>query len=116
LRIGASSSTTRIDCWIIASVLPFVLDIDVPRFHLRGNEHTETSTAAEPISDKHAAAVRQNNGLADRQAKPAAGYFRMLGGLCAEERGEDAISILRRDARALIVYRQLQLAVVGDPR
>jgi hypothetical protein len=33
---------------------------------MRGNEHSETSTAARPISDKHAAAVRQNNGLADR--------------------------------------------------
>jgi hypothetical protein len=40
----------------------------------------------------------------------------MLGGLCAEEGGEDAFSILGRDTRALVVYGQFQLAVVGDPR
>ena len=39
----------------------------------------------------------------------------MLGGLCADQWGEDAFPILRRDARALAVYGQLQFAVVRDP-
>ena len=64
----------------------------------------ETGAAAGPVSDLYAAAMRQNDGLADGQPEPVAGHACLLGRWFAEERFENAFAILGRDARPLILY------------
>ena len=102
-------------CWFNdSSVLAFVVGIQLPRFHRRGYEHAETSAAARPVSDKHAATVGLNNTPADREAEPVAWCVRVHCARFPEEWREDAFTIISRDARPIIVHRELQFAVLGD--
>src|SRR6266849_3049229 len=95
LRIGASSSTTRIlcgvSCRVIGLFLRLVVAIDASRSHWRGQEHAETGTAAGSVVDLDAATMCENDGLADGQAKAVAGHLRLPRRLVADEGLENAL-------------------------
>jgi hypothetical protein len=102
-------------CSLIDSVLSFVFGIQPPQLQRCGYEHTKTSAAGGTVTDEDAATVRLNNAPADRQAEPVAWCVRMRCARFAKEWREDAFAIVSRDARPIIVHRELQLAVLGDP-
>ena len=83
--------------------------------HLRGQEHTETAAAAASVANLDAAAMRQNDRPADGQPEPVPGHLRVPGALVSVARLEDALAVLGGDAGTLVLYRQLQFAVMRDP-
>jgi hypothetical protein len=56
-----------------------------------------------------------NDGLADGQPEPVAGYVRVLGRLLAEEGLENALAISSGDTWPLVFDAQHQFAVIRDP-
>src|SRR5712691_688995 len=115
LRIGGSSSTTRMYCWVIGSILRLEALVDLFGSNRPWDENAKTSATAAAVTDAHAAAVRENNGLTDRQSKTITWYVRLLHRPLAEEGFENASAVLGGDARALVVDRELQFAVGGNP-
>jgi hypothetical protein len=65
--------------------------------------------------DLDAATMCENDGLADGQPEPVAGRLRSLRHPVPEERLEYAFAIPCGDTRPLVLYREHQLAIVGDP-
>jgi hypothetical protein len=90
--------------------------VELTRAYKRGQEHAETRPTAQPLSNLDPPAVGQHNGLTDGQPEPVARNIQLLCGLLAEERLEYARAILHRDARALVINRQLQFGIVREPR
>jgi len=95
--------------------LRLIVVIDLLRSNRCGQEHAETGTAAGSDVDLDAATMCENDGLADGQAKAVAGHLRLPRRLVADEGLENALAILRRDTFPLVLYREHQLAILGDP-
>jgi hypothetical protein len=92
-----------------------VVAIELFTSHLCGQEHTETAAAAASVANLDAAAMPHDDGLTDGQPEPVPGHVRLLGALVAVARLEDALAVLGGDAGTLVLYRQLQFAVIRDP-
>jgi len=95
--------------------LRLVVDLQLPRCHLRGQDHTEAGASASSVTNLNPAAVCQHDGPADGQSEPVAWHFRLLRRPHAEEWLEYALTILGRYAWPLVLYRELQFAVVSYP-
>jgi len=88
--------------------------IELPRWHLSREEHTEPGTPAGSVRDLHAAAVRANYGPADGEPEPVAHYPRTHRRLSPEKWLEYMLAVRSRDAGPLILDQELQFAVVNQ--
>src|ERR671933_913711 len=108
LRMGASSSTTRIVCWVISSTLRSGRFAELPGAH-RGRQHDgEAGAPAGSFIDPDGATMPDNDGRTDGEPQPLAGHVRSRRRAPAEEGLEDPLPVFGRYARPRVLHAELQ--------
>ena len=107
-QIGISVSSARLDAVMGRPGSSLITRSDLFRFHAHGDQHPETSASTGTIGHRDVAAVCEHDGSADGESQTMPRQVRLLRELLAEKWRENALSVLRRDARPVIVHRKLQ--------
>src|SRR5258708_7545490 len=81
-----------------------------------GGEHAETGATPRPVIDLDPTAMRQDDGLANRQPQPVTGHVRLSRHLIAEEWLKYSFAVRDRHARPLVLNREPQFTIARNPR